>query len=176
MIAPLFALLTTLSGADRAECPEVGVDEMIAYAATGVGSEYVWGVGAWNASDRSWSGADCSGYVGKVFQVPAYTATTTYSHPYSTANFYNESTHWSRVSRSSPEEGDAWVRHSSGAGHTGIHDYGDSWGSPVAYEAMGTAWGIVHGSNSSASFLALLPDDSFIPRQATIATCMMAMQ
>jgi len=105
-----------LASLAHAECPEISVDEMIDYAASGVGSNYVWGGGAWNPSDRSWSGADCSGFVGKVFQVPYYTATTTYSHPYSTYNFYNESTHWSRVSRSSPENGDSWVRHARGPG------------------------------------------------------------
>ena len=50
-----------------AECPEISVDDVIDYAASGVGSNYVWGGGTWDPSDRSWGGADCSGFVGKVW-------------------------------------------------------------------------------------------------------------
>ena len=144
----MIALFASLA---LAECPERSVDEIIDYAASGVGSNYVWGGGTWDPDDRSWGGADCSGFVGKVWAVPSYTATTTYAHPYSTYNFYNEDTHWYRISRSDAEQGDGWVRHADGEGHTGIYDYGDPWGNPVTYEAMGTAWGIVHGSRTLSS-------------------------
>ncbi len=73
-----------LVGLALAECPEISVSDIIDYAADGVGSHYVWGGSTWDSSDRSWGGADCSGYAAKVWQVPKYTDSRTTYHPYST--------------------------------------------------------------------------------------------
>jgi cell wall-associated NlpC family hydrolase len=39
--------------------------DILRYAATGVGSAYIWGGGNWDPNDRSYGGADCSGFVSK---------------------------------------------------------------------------------------------------------------
>ena len=111
-----------------AKAAQSAADKAIARAQTGVGFSYHWGGGCWNPGSSAhgacygscpscshsgtW-GADCSGYVAKVWQVPGASALTTCSHPYSTYNFYNQTTHWSNISRSSVKRGDAYV-HNSG--------------------------------------------------------------
>jgi hypothetical protein len=149
----MIALLALLaSPAEACTCPTISVEEIIDYAATGVGSNYVWGGGQWDPSNRSWSGADCSGFSAKSWQVPNYTSYKTYAHPYYTGYFVATTDHWYDVSRGSAEQGDQFVYHRSGAGHVLLFDRGDPWGSFVSYEAKGTAWGIVHASRTCASY------------------------
>lgn len=57
---------------------------------TGINEGYEFGKSKWNTNDiqESWptEGADCSGYVGKIWAAPAYTAIgTNYSYPWSGA-------------------------------------------------------------------------------------------
>jgi cell wall-associated NlpC family hydrolase len=156
--------------------PEVGgggspggataVDHAIARAQSGVGFSYHWGGGCWNPGSSShgacygncpncshsgtW-GADCSGYVAKVWQVPGAVALTTCSHPYSTYNFYNQHTHWNDVSRSNVKRGDAYVHNSGGSGHIFIYESGDRWGWVKAYEAKGCSYGIQHDTRMAYS-------------------------
>jgi len=138
------------------------VDEAIARAESGLGFSYHWGGGCWDPSstahgacygscpDCSHSGhwgADCSGYVGKVWQVPGAVSTTQCDHPYSTTNFYEDRRYWSQISRGDAKRGDAYVRR----GHIFIFDRGDAWGSLRAYEAKGCSYGIVHDTRSADS-------------------------
>ena len=143
------------------------VDKAIARAESGVGFSYHWGAGCWdpaggashgacygscpNCSHAGQWGADCSGYVAKIWQVPGASALTSCSHPYSTYNFRFTTDHWSPVPRSSARRGDAFVHHESGSGHMFIYDHGDAWGTLVAYEAKGCSYGIVHDSRTAGS-------------------------
>ena len=63
-------------------------------------------------------GADCSGYVGKIWQVPSSNNDLTYDwHPYSTANFVKSSSLWTTVSRSNVKKAGALVYNSNGGAH-----------------------------------------------------------
>lgn len=143
-----------------------GVDAAIDRAKSGVGFSYWWGGGCWQpgASEKgsctgscpgcthrgSW-GADCSGYVAKVWQVPGTSAVSSCGHPYSTANFDNEEREWNTVPRSSARRGDAFVYNTGGAGHIFLFEGGDPWGSIRAYEAKGCSYGIVYGTRTAGS-------------------------
>jgi hypothetical protein len=142
------------------------VDDAINRAQSGVGFSYHWGAGCWDPNSMSYGtcsgscpscshsgtwGADCSGYVAKVWQVPGAMALTSCSHPYSTYDFYNSQTHWSDISRSDVKLGDAFVHNSNGSGHIFIYDSGDAWGWLKAYEAKGCSYGIVHDTRMVTS-------------------------
>ncbi|HEV8322467.1 MAG TPA: NBR1-Ig-like domain-containing protein [Myxococcota bacterium] len=140
------AALTALLPADAGAVVPMTRDDIIAKAATGTGSPYWWGHSCWRSWDEGWGGADCSGYVARVWNVPIEVATDyscTY-HPYSTWNFKYESWHWSSISRASTTRGDAMVHHDDGAGHIAIFASGDPWGCEELYEAQCTACGIRH--------------------------------
>lgn len=140
-----------------------GVDGAMERARSGVGFSYFWGGGAWspgssakgacygscpNCSHSGTWGADCSGYVTKVWQVPGPVALTQVGHgPYNTTSYYNNRTHWTQVSRSNARRGDAFVRR----GHIFLYNSGDAWGSINAYEARGCSYGIVHNNRSADS-------------------------
>lgn len=147
-------------------------DAAISTAKSGVGFSYWWGYGKWQASGATASnkgkctgscpscshsgqnGADCSGYVAKVWQVPSSnTNVATNAHPYSTSDFFSGTGggQWSNVSRSSIQKGDALVYRSGGSGHIVIYEKGDAWGQPWAYEARGCSYGIVHNLRSFGS-------------------------
>jgi uncharacterized protein YraI len=148
------------------------VDNAITRARSGVGFSYWWGHGRWLSSGATSSnagscrgncpscshsgsyGADCSGYVGKIWQVPSSNSNlSTDSHPYSTYNFYNETGGgaWARINRSNLRRGDALVYNANGAGHIFLYESGDAWGSMWAYEARGCSAGIVRNLRTAAS-------------------------
>ena len=138
-------------------------------AKSGVGCSYYWGHGSWipNGASSNYGscsgncpscshagkyGADCSGYVGKLWQVPSSnTSLTTDSHPYSTVSFNGSSSLWSTVSRGNVIGGDALVYNENGAGHIFLYESGDGWGSMWAYEAKGCAAGIVHNLRTAST-------------------------
>ncbi len=141
----------------------------ISRAQSGVGFSYYWGHGSWipngasanygscsgncpSCSHSGQYGADCSGYIGKLWQVPSSnTSLTTDSHPYSTVSFNGSSSLWSTVSRGAVIGGDALVYNSDGAGHIFLYESGDGWGSMWAYEAKGCAAGIVHNIRTAST-------------------------
>jgi MYXO-CTERM domain-containing protein len=140
--------------------------ELINLAKSGVGYSYYWGHGSWRtdgASHGSCSGscpscshsgsygADCSGFAAKVWQVPSPIAVSTDSHPYSTYNFRNETTHWTRISRDATKQADCLVHNSSGSGHIVVYESGDPWGSFWAYECKGCSYGCVHNLRTASS-------------------------
>ncbi len=146
------------------------VDKAIARAQDGVGFSYWWGHGRWLSTGPTSStagscsgscpscshsgsyGADCSGYVAKVWVTPnGNDQLNVDSHPYSTYNFYNETPYWHAIARSSLTRGDALVYNSGGAGHMYIYDKGDAWGSHWAYEAKGCSYGIVHDLRTAST-------------------------
>lgn len=146
------------------------VDAAIARATAGVGFSYWWGHARWLPGGPSSStrgscsgscpscshsgsyGADCSGYVGKIWQVPSDNNDLTHDwHPYSTATFVGSSSLWSTVSRSSLRKADALVYNSGGAGHIVLYESGDGWGSMWAYECKGCAAGCVKNLRTASS-------------------------
>jgi uncharacterized protein YraI len=146
------------------------VDEAIARAKSGVGFSYHWGAGCWspggakgacygscpNSTHSGTWGADCSGYVAKIWQVPGASALSSCQHPYSTVSFKNERPHWKQVSRDAIKKGDALVYNSGGAGHIFLVESGDGWGWMKAYEAKGCSAGIVYNSRTaSSSYIAI---------------------
>ncbi len=139
-------------------------------AKSGVGFSYYWGHGSWIPNGATSGtrgsctgscpscrhsgryGADCSGYIGKIWEVPSSNSTlTSDSHPYSTVSFKAGNSQWNTVSRSSVARADAMVYNSNGAGHIFLYESGDGWGSMWAYEAKGCSYGIVHNIRTTSS-------------------------
>ncbi|MEW5739269.1 MAG: SH3 domain-containing protein [Myxococcota bacterium] len=145
-------------------------DAAVSRAKGGVGFSYWWGHGRWVPGGLSSStrgtctgscpncrhggsyGADCSGYVGKIWQVPSWNSDPRVDqHPYSTINFVGSNSLWRTVSRGSARKGDAFVYNSNGAGHIFLFESGDGWGSMWAYEAKGCSYGIVRNLRTASS-------------------------
>jgi cell wall-associated NlpC family hydrolase len=139
-------------------------------AKSGKGFSYWWGHGRWRAegptsstkgscsgscpscSHKGSYGADCSGYVAKVWQVPSSNDELSVDdHPYSTASFNGDTSLWSTVSRGSLKMADAMVYRSGGAGHIFIYEKGDGWGSMYAYECKGCSYGCIAGYRTASS-------------------------
>lgn len=131
-------------------------------AAAGVGFAYWWGHGTWLASGPTSStqsscsgscpscshsgryGADCSGFVAKVWSVPRGNESLSSDyHPYNSGDFAETTGggQWSAISRSNLRHGDALAYHTGSAGHVFLVDSGDPWGSLWVYEAPGCASG-----------------------------------
>lgn len=146
-------------------------DEAVARAQAGVGFSYWWGHARWLPSGPTSSstagscsgscpscshagsyGADCSGYVGKIWQVPSDNDDLTYDwHPYSTSSFNGSSSLWTTVSRGSLQKADALVYNDGSSGHIVLYESGDGWGSMWAYECKGCAAGCVHNLRTASS-------------------------
>ncbi|MFT3842035.1 MAG: SH3 domain-containing protein [Myxococcaceae bacterium] len=152
---------STITSADRGGA--------ILRAKSGVGFSYWWGHGAWDPAGVASSsagacyggcpscthsgthGADCSGYVGKIWQVTSNHSLSVDQHPYSTASFVHDTSLWKTVSRSSLIKADALVYNSNGAGHIFLYESGDGWGSMWTYEAKGCSYGILHDLRTASS-------------------------
>jgi hypothetical protein len=133
--------------------------DIFARAKLAVGFSYYWGHGSWRADHTQLGscsgscpscthtgqyGADCSGFIAKVWQVPSPSALEADQHPYSTYNFYNETHHWKPVPRSSMQPADAVVRRSASAGHIAlVEEASDPFGDVWLYEARACGIGIV---------------------------------
>lgn len=145
-------------------------DQAVSRARTGVGFSYWWGHGAWlpsgvtsstagsctgscpNCSHTGTYGADCSGYVAKIWQIPSSnTNLATDSHPYGTIHFIGTNSNWRTVSRDTVQKADALVYNTNGSGHIFLYESGDSWGSMWAYEARGCSSGITHNLRSATT-------------------------
>ena len=134
-----------------------------------VGYSYWWGGARFKVGGTSYGkchsptygghsgsyGADCSGFAGKVWQLPNAMPFDTNKHPYSTYHFKNQSNYWSSISRGSTKRADALVYNSGGSGHIVIFEKGDAWGQAWTYEARGCSYGVVHNLRSlSSSYVA----------------------
>jgi hypothetical protein len=147
-----------------------GREEALKRAKSVVGFSYYWGGGAWLADGPSSStkgscsgscpscshsgkyGADCSGFVGKAWQINgAKGALSTNEHPASTVTFVGSNSQWSTVSRGSVKSADAMVYNSNGAGHIIMYHSGDGWGSMYATECKGCSYGCVYGLRTASS-------------------------
>jgi hypothetical protein len=138
----------------------VSASDIFARAKLGVGYSYFWGHGSWRSDGAQLGacsgtcpscthsgqyGADCSGFVAKCWQVPSPSPLETDLHPYSTYNFYNDTTYWQPVPRSSVQPADAFVHRDATSGHITLYESGsDPFGNVWLYEARGCATGVVH--------------------------------
>lgn len=137
-------------------------------ARASVGFSYWWGHGRWSTDTASEkgsctgncptcthtgpSGADCSGMVGKAWLVPGNNwSFEADAHPYSTANFYGDTTWWAPIDRANAAMGDAMVYRSGGAGHIFLYESGDPWGNLMAIECKGCASGCVRGFRTAST-------------------------
>ncbi|HEX9105346.1 MAG TPA: hypothetical protein VF997_24215, partial [Polyangia bacterium] len=137
-----------------------GPDDVFGRARLGVGYSYYWGHGSWrddgtqagacsgscpSCTHAGQYGADCSGFVAKVWQVPSASPITLDAHPYSTDNFYNDQVYWKQIPRSTLAAADALVRRDATSGHIALFESGtDPFGAVWLYEARGCATGVVH--------------------------------
>ena len=153
------------------------VTAMFDRAKLGGGYSYYWGHGSWTTTgaDRGSCmgscpdcqhtgvyGADCSGFIAKVWQVPTPSALEKDLHPYSTANFYSDTNReWKQVPRSELKPGDALVRRKDGTGHIVlVEDASDPFGDIWMYESRACAIGVVHNLRSiDSSFIAIRRND-----------------
>lgn len=174
------AYLKLVSPPDDADVPEDADEpapapsskraQAIARAKKTVGFSYWWGHGRFaesgatasnkgkctgscpNCSHTGSYGGDCSGMVAKVWQVPSSnTSMSVDSHPYSTADFDDDTSQWFTVSRANLKQADAMVYRSNGAGHIFIYGSGDGWGSMYAYECKGCSAGCIEGYRTASS-------------------------
>lgn len=164
--------LSSASGGGSAPPPQSGGARgaAITRAKGAVGFSYWWGHGRFrpegptsankgtcsgscpSCSHSGSYGADCSGLVAKVWQVPSSNDDVTVDeHPYSTADFVHDTSSWKTVSRSSAVEADAMVYNNGSAGHVLVFSSGDGWGSTYAYECKGCAAGCVYNLRSVTS-------------------------
>ncbi|MBX3126288.1 MAG: C40 family peptidase [Polyangiaceae bacterium] len=148
--------------------------EIIALAQTGVGYSYWWGRDQWDPTEKKFLGscsgscpkcshsatgggpeygADCSGYVAKVWQVPGPTPIPKYSHPYSTSHFRWNEIHWKRIARADLQPADALVYRNAAntGGHIVLFDRWTSAGSAMVYECAGCSTGCRYGSKTLGS-------------------------
>lgn len=164
--ASLFLFIPATVTADP---PWETVDDIICRAQSGVGFSYWWGGECWcrngcspdtscglgscsgSCPDCSHSGnygADCSGYVSRVWQVPyAMAVDACHTDRYVASSFNSSGPHWDQISRSNTERGDALASTS----HIVLYESGDPWGNMWAYEARGCSYGIVHNIRSCSS-------------------------
>ncbi len=144
---------------------EISRESFLSIAAASVGFSYYWGGGRLaegappgacygscpNCRHEGSYGADCSGYIGKTWLLPASLPMDANKHPYSTASFAGSNALWSGVNRTNILPGDALVYRSSGSGHIVLYEKDDPWGSFWAYEARGCSYGIVHNIRTAGS-------------------------
>jgi hypothetical protein len=170
---------------------EMSRDEIICLSQSGVGFSYWWGHGGWCNNDCAPDfscaagscsgscpscthtgsyGADCSGFVAKVWQVPSPISISSDSHPYSTQDFRCTTVYWSEIDKGVIEAADALVYREGGcpgsSGHVLIYESGDPWGSSWTYEARGCSIGIVHNNRTVSSDYIAIRRDNLAP-----ATC-----
>ena len=182
--AAIVVLLAAAPALVRAAPSDMTRDEIIDLAVSGVDYSYSWGDGCWrddgtqhgscsgscpDCTHSGTYGADCSGFVAKVWQVPDPSPVSTCDHPYSTQDFACDEIWWTAISRDALLRGDAAAYRSGGCpgsgGHVVLYESGDPWGSIWTYEARGCSYGIVHNSRTLSS------DYRAIRRDRLVASC-----
>lgn len=114
-----------------------------------------------NCSHRGRYGADCSGLIGKVWQLPPAMPMSANRHPYSTYHYKYQSNYWHGISRGNTSRADTLVYHSGGAGHIVLFESGSAWGSMWTYECRGCAYGCVHNVRTAGSAYVARRRDNF---------------
>lgn len=181
----LLGLLVLLASAvAHAAPPSATRDQLICRAKSGLGFSYWWGGGAWctngcspdyscgkgncvphagstgcpKCSHSGSTGADCSGYVARIWNVPSEKPLKTNYHPYSTYQFYWNKTHWDHIDKSAAKKGDALTYRKltsggsdcanssscTGGGHIVIYESGDPYGYSHVNHAKGCLPDIIY--------------------------------
>ncbi len=156
-----------------ADPPPMSRADFICLAESGVGFSYWWGGECWCATgcspDTSCGvgtctgscpdcthtgsyGADCSGYVSRIWQVPdPYAVDACGTERYVAASFTASGPYWDVIDRDDILPGDALASSS----HVMLYESGDPWGYPAVFEAKGCSYGIVYNTRSvSSSYVA----------------------
>lgn len=145
-------------------------DQAIERAKAAMGFSYWWGHGRFredgvtsstrgscsgscpDCSHSGQFGGDCSGLAAKVLDVPSgNTDMDDDEHPYSTADFVQNTSQWSRIDRGAIGKADALVYRDGGAGHIFVVDGGDGWNQMFAYECRGCSAGCISGYRTASS-------------------------
>lgn len=145
-------------------------DAAIGRAKAAMGFSYWWGHGRFrdggatsstrgscsgscpNCSHSGQYGGDCSGLAAKVLDVPSgNTDMDDDTHPYSTADFIQNTNKWSRIDRGTVRKADALVYRDGGAGHIFVYEKGDGWNQMFAYECRGCSSGCISGYRTASS-------------------------
>ena len=101
--------------------------------------------------------------VAKAWLVPnANWSFSSDSHPYSTYNFYNDTTSWKPIARDSLLRGDAMVYRDGSSGHVFLYESGDPWGSMLAIECKGCAIGCVRDYRTAATIYKAIRRDAVV--------------
>lgn len=144
--------------------PQMSRDDLIARARPGVGYSYWWGGGCFqqdaggnhgscsgNCPDCTHSGtygADCSGFVFKVWQINGAENSSTCNHGPYTANAYSTTeSHWQHIDHGAAQPADIL----SSSTHVVIVQAGDPWGTPTVMEARGCSYGIQRNNRAFGS-------------------------
>ncbi len=130
----------------HAAAPSLTRGEIVARAESALGLTYSWGRESWIPNAGSGTGTDCSGLTLKCWEVPRTMlyqeedgVNTAISPRYTSYDFYNCTGPWYALAgRSSLLPGDILVKNNGDSGHVVIYAGGDSWNSPIIYEAPGT--------------------------------------
>jgi hypothetical protein len=168
-LVPVAVLLGSAAGDAGAAPAPMTRDAIINLGKTVVGYSYWWGHGRWRSDGTQHGsckgscpscthsgsyGADCSGFIGKAWQVPSPSPITTDAHPYSTWSFAGSSPYWDPVSRGSVKAADSFVYNTGSAGHIWLYKSGDGWGSSYAYECKGCSYGCVYNLRGTSGYAA----------------------
>jgi uncharacterized protein (TIGR03382 family) len=165
-LVPIAVLAASAAGNAGASPAPMTRESILAIAKTIPGFSYWWGGSKWSpgASDKGrcigagcpacshtglW-GADCSGFVGKAWQVPSPIALTTASHPYVADSFTSSASYWTVISRSNLKMMDAM----SSSHHTWLFEKGDPWGYAWSFECKGCTYGCLHDNRSTSGYTA----------------------
>ena len=184
------ALLALLMATQAFAAPPSSTrDQLICRAKSGLGFSYWWGGGAWCAtgcspdygcgkgncvpnagssgcpkcSHSGSTGADCSGYVARVWNVPSEKALKTNYHPYSTYQFYWDKSHWDHIDKSAAKKGDAltYRKLTSGGGDCANSSSCDGGGHIVIYES-GDPYGYSHVNHAKGCLPDILYENKYI--------------
>ncbi len=157
---------TTVGNVDAAPAP-MTTAQILDLGATINHFSYHWGGSAWSPGSTAYGkctplsgggcpscshsgswGADCSGFVGKAWQVPSPIALTTPSHPYVASNWTSDGAYWNPVSRGSAKAADAWAS----SHHVWLFEKGDPWGYAWSWECSGCVAGCLHMNRSTSGY------------------------
>ena len=128
------------------------------YAGDGLYEKYVFGRGQFR-NNNTWDsdeGLDCSGYVAKAWAVDRYTYPMTNYHPYGTYHFYNGFPYGVFKDRTTAQLLNAWVYRVSAGGpsdHMGLFVSKNTNGTWKAYEAKGSAYGVIVSTKSISTLI-----------------------
>ena len=104
----LVAIATpAIAGAAWAQMPDRTRKDILDYAATGIGSPYVWGGAQWDPNDRLFGGADCSGFISKSWSITQWSPYRVHLHGPATYHYIQPDTRWYEVDRADLRYGDA---------------------------------------------------------------------